>query len=252
VGWVPFLVLFTGAHEDRYLSIVGFAALLTFFLYRVNRWRSLPFTFARDKWEKDQQLRFLLQRLEQRDHLLRLTPHEFEGAVARLFGFLGFTAQQTRFSGDGGWDVDLRCNQRGRYLVECKQFAIDRTVGRPLLQKLHSALITEKAQGAICVTTGAFSRPAQEFAKAHGIELVNGEALGGLMTKVYGIREALMVKGLCRACGKTAQFEPEDFAEIFRACPSGHMVKHPFITEAHPSVSERRRQLESAGQWPGG
>jgi hypothetical protein len=102
------------------------------------------------------------------------------------------------------------------------------------------------------VTTGTFSRPAVEFAKAYGIRLIDGAELGGLVTQVYGDRDALMVRGLCRACGGTAQFDPENFDPVYRVCPNEHMVKHPFIVDTHPSVSQERTRLKSAGEWLSG
>ena len=53
---------------------------------------------------------------------------------------------------------------RGAIVVECKHTG---TVGRPVIQKLHSAIATFDFDGpkrGMVVTTGRFTSPAQEYA----------------------------------------------------------------------------------------
>lgn len=246
------MLLFANQDDARPTAILGLAALGAFLVYRFQRWRALPYYFALDKWEKEERALYAVRQLEHRDRLLAINPYQFESAIARLYQSLGFTAKQTRLSGDGGWDVELTNSEGSRYLVECKQFRPERAVGRPILQKLHSALITERAHGAFCVTTGTFSKHAKEFGQTHGIELVDGIALGLLMLRAYSDQSDFKVEGLCRACGDIVPFDPDDLETVFQRCGNGHWIKHPFIAETHPVVSQRQRELKRSGQWTKG
>lgn len=247
LGWVPFLFLFVPGGAG--VAVIGLALLFALLLYRAHSRQARPFAYARDAWEKEERARYATKRLEQRDGLLSLSPHEFEAAVARLFSKRGFSARQTPRSGDGGWDVEVTGDLGARYLIECKQYAPERTVGRPVLQKLHSALVTEGARGALCVTTASFSSPAVEFAADTGIDLIDGSALGKLMLEAYGTPHELTARGLCRVCGETVPFNPDDLEEVFKPCSEGHMVKHPFIIETYPGVRHARDELKKAGAW---
>jgi restriction system protein len=251
-GWIPFFLVLSDNTADRTGGIVGLIILLALMVIRFKTWRRLPYSYARDQWEKDEFIRSLQRRLEHSDSLLNIGPYEFEAAIGRLYSKLGMTSFQTPLSGDGGWDVELKDAEGNRYLVECKQFSTDRTVGRPILQKLHSALITEKAHGAICVTTGGFSKQAIEFASGTGIQLIDSIALGQMMGRAYGEGFSLRADGLCRVCGQTVSFDPDDLDTVYQECTKGHWVKHPFVAVTHPVVAQAEQRLRSAGRWTSG
>ncbi len=68
--------------------------------------------------------------------------YQFEEICAKILSKLRFgTTELTKKSGDEGKDVIIR-NGNGRILAECKKFP-DTPVGRPMMQKLHSAVISE-------------------------------------------------------------------------------------------------------------
>lgn len=251
-GWIPFVLLFSNNPDTRNTGVVGLTILLVLLGWRFTTWRRLPYFYASDQWEKDELIRYLQRRLEHRDSLLSIGPYEFEAAIAQLYTKLGMTSHQTPLSGDGGWDVELRDSEGKRYLVECKQFSAERTVGRPILQKLHSALITEKAHGAICITTCNFTKQAVEFAAGTGIELINGFALGQMMGRAYGDGATLSTYGLCRVCGQIVSFAADDLDTVYRECPKGHWVKHPSVADTHPTVSQATHNLKSKGRWTSG
>ena len=58
-------------------------------------------------------------------------------------------------------------------------------VGRPLIQKLVGASVTEKANNLIFITTSDFSNEAIEYANATHVQLINGENLIKLSERVY-------------------------------------------------------------------
>ena len=119
--------------------------------------------------------------------LLRLyssTPTDFEYYCANIFKSIGFEAIVTPPTNDGGYDIKLLKKHTVFALVECKLF--DKTkVGRPLIQKLVGASVTEKANNLIFITTSDFSNEAIEYANATHVQLINGEKLIKLSEHVY-------------------------------------------------------------------
>lgn len=119
---------------------------------------------------------------------------EFQRFVAHLFEQLGFgKTKKIRRVRDAGRDVLLQSPDGGLIVVECKHHPKG-TIGRPVVQKLHSAVITAQAKKGFVVTTGRFSRAAAEYAKGLGslIELVDSRILYD-MAKRAGIK--LLKKG---------------------------------------------------------
>lgn len=111
-------------------------------------------------------------------------PTDFECYCANIFKKIGFEAVVTPLTNDGGYDIKLLKNNNIFALVECKLF--DKTkVGRPLIQKLVGASVTEKANNLIFITTSDFSNEAIEYANATHVQLINGENLIKLSERVY-------------------------------------------------------------------
>lgn len=103
-------------------------------------------------------------------------PYDFELFTADLFRRMGCAAQTTSKTNDGGFDIVLFKNGR-RSIVECKCYAPDQTIGRPLLQKLAGANMIAKAEFMVFVATCDFSREARKYAERVDITLINGTKL---------------------------------------------------------------------------
>ncbi|WP_123538903.1 restriction endonuclease [Halosimplex salinum] len=117
-----------------------------------------------------------------------LSGFEFEDVMEDVFRNLGYeNVRQADRTADEGRDVimeEVVDGQRRAIIVECKHTD---AVGRPVVQKLHSAIATFDFEGpkqGIVVTTGRFTNPAQEYAERlqqnvdpHPIELLDGEDL---------------------------------------------------------------------------
>jgi restriction endonuclease Mrr len=117
-----------------------------------------------------------------------LSGFEFEDLMEDVFRNLGYeNVRQAERTADEGRDVlmeEVVDGTRRSIVVECKHTA---TVGRPVVQKLHSAIATFDAAGpkrGMVVTTGRFTNPAREYADRlqqnddpHPIELVDGQDL---------------------------------------------------------------------------
>lgn len=89
----------------------------------------------------------------------------FERICEKIFERCGF-GNVERLGGvaDGGRDLVIHRNNGDSVIVECKHY-LNSTVGMPVVQKLHSAVISSGASGGIIVTTGSYSTKAVEHAK---------------------------------------------------------------------------------------
>jgi len=124
-----------------------------------------------------------------------LSGFEFEDLMEDVFRNLGYeNVRQAERTADEGRDVlmeEVVDGTRRSIVVECKHTGI---VGRPVVQKLHSAIATFDADGpkrGMVVTTGRFTNPAREYAdrlqqndNRHPIELVDRQDLGEIADEI--------------------------------------------------------------------
>jgi restriction endonuclease Mrr len=117
-----------------------------------------------------------------------LSGYEFEDVMEDVFRNLGYeNVRQAHRTADEGRDVlmeEMVDGTRRGVVVECKHTG---TVGRPVVQKLHSAIATFEFDGpkrGMVATTGRFTGPATEYAQRlrqnddpYPIELIDGEEL---------------------------------------------------------------------------
>lgn len=93
----------------------------------------------------------------------KIDGHEFEAAMVELFRRMGYRTERGKLSNDEGRDIILS-NDNRIVVVECKHQSS--RVGRPVVQKLHSATLTyPNATYGIVVTTGFFADSAHKYAK---------------------------------------------------------------------------------------
>lgn len=154
--------------------------------------------------------------------LRALKSTQFEDEIARMFMRLGYAVTQTPYSNDGGRDAVMTKDGK-KYLVECKCHAEGGTAGRPMLQKLHSAMITDKADGGFFITTGSISHPARMFAPQYGIELIDSKALMQLMADSKPGDHSTEYKAGCHQCGAVVTHEARALTRPV-ICPNGHEI----------------------------
>jgi len=130
-----------------------------------------------------------IQRVELADtirdllNIYKSKPTDFEKYIADLYRMLGYSAKVTKAVGDCGKDVILKKDGK-KFVVEVKLYDEKNSIGRPMIQKLHSAYMDEKADGGIFVTTSYFTAIAIDFTKNKNIELIDGEKLAKMIKKV--------------------------------------------------------------------
>ena len=116
---------------------------------------------------------------------LRKTPwKQFEFLVAEAFRRQGYQVEYSLGRGaDSG--VDLILQREGRKsLVQCKQWKVY-SVGAPVIREMFGQMTAENAQEAIIVTSGKFTRDAQDFAAGKPIRLIDGQQL---LTLVHSVQ----------------------------------------------------------------
>lgn len=87
--------------------------------------------------------------------------HDFEEAMVTVFQRLGFETERGKLANDEGRDIILAAANQ-RIIVECKHQKS--SVGRPVVQKLHSAVITfPNAYKGLVVATSSFSPAAKKY-----------------------------------------------------------------------------------------
>lgn len=116
-----------------------------------------------------------------------LSGFDFEKVVGRMLERLGIgKVEQVLFTQDEGRDILVRSRQ-GLIVVECKHQP-NTSIGRPIVQKLHSAVVTSQAVKGMLVTTGRFTEEATEYAKKLGsqgitIEMIDRPILADMASR---------------------------------------------------------------------
>lgn len=110
---------------------------------------------------------------------------EFEEVCAEIYRRLGYSVQSIQYTNDEGRDLVLKSPEGETIVVECKHW-LGGSISRPIVQKLHSAIITLPAKRGIILTTGSFGKPARDYvAKVkERIELVDLFKLKDLAARV--------------------------------------------------------------------
>ncbi|PFE06702.1 restriction endonuclease [Bacillus cereus] len=114
-----------------------------------------------------------------REDLNEMDPRNIEFLVADVFQNLGYKANVTPGSNDGGKDIILRKGRETKF-VEVKRHT-QGTIGRPPIQKLHSAIVDSDAVGGFFVTLSNFNKNARQYAANKNIELIDGDKLIHMM-----------------------------------------------------------------------
>jgi len=110
---------------------------------------------------------------------------EFEKLITSLLRRMGFRADMTRASGDGGVDIVAHLDRPivgGRYLIQCKRF--ESLVGAPIIREFYGAVVADrKAVKGIFITTSGFTDQARAFAESLPLELIDRRRLDSLLAE---------------------------------------------------------------------
>ncbi len=116
------------------------------------------------------------------DQLLETDPYDLENLVAFLFRRMGYKADVTARSKDGGVDVEIQLEHFGlshRWLVQVKRYL--NPVGVKEVREYSSLRYREKVDGVIIVTTSTFTEDAYREATEHNVKLIEGQLLVSML-----------------------------------------------------------------------
>lgn len=126
--------------------------------------------------------------------VMKLGPTDFEKLVVQLLLNMGYGSGiekagfVTQKSNDGGIDGIIKEDQLGfsSIYIQAKQWAPDRSVDKPEIQKFVGALTGKQAQKGLFITTAKFTSGAVKYSEnllGAKVVLVDGDALTRLMIK---------------------------------------------------------------------
>lgn len=143
--------------------------------------------------------------------------------MASMFERLGYVVQQTPYVGDYGRDAILQKDGE-KLLLECKRYGDISTVGRPEIQKFHSAIISDRAKSGFFVTTNKFTAKAKKHAAKLGITPIDGnELLRYLIKSKQSTFENDQYSSMCSACGEKVMHNLRSPKPVI--CANGHTVE---------------------------
>lgn len=118
--------------------------------------------------------------------LQSISPRQFEQLIERLYVAMGYWAEVTPYTQDGGVDVTARKASPTGFdtvIIQCKHY-LSGAVGEQVVRELIGTWqIRRDATHAVLATSGEFSRNAVTLAQRHRIQLIDGSYLLGLLDK---------------------------------------------------------------------
>lgn len=143
--------------------------------------------------------------LSKSESYMTMSPQQFETAISELFRLLGYKVRQTPFSNDGGKDAIAEKDGR-KYLIECKRYSPENSIGRRDLQIFVAAIGDEGAGGGFYINTGVFTRTAKEYAEKNGIQLYDHWRLPLLVNQAHANPgDFSKANVMCVECGEVTE-----------------------------------------------
>lgn len=106
---------------------------------------------------------------------------EFELLVAEIYRRQGYSVTLCAATGsDGGIDIKLLRDGQ-QTLVQCKARSRESKVSVKDIREFYGVLMSEQATNGFFVTSGSFTRDAEEFASGKPLRLIDRKALEGLV-----------------------------------------------------------------------
>jgi restriction system protein len=119
-----------------------------------------------------------------RRRLQRMDPYDFEKFIGDVWTYLGWETRVVGEPGDQGIDV-IATDGENKQLIQAKRYGPDTTVGSPEVQQYASLRLQEDGVDQVTiVTTGTFSRQAEDLAPDLDVILVDGEDLLGILEEL--------------------------------------------------------------------
>lgn len=189
----------------------------------------------------------LITELPDEINLGSLNESEFKRLCASILEKLGYGSQE-HIEGYKGKGEDLTLTSAGSLvMVECRHCP-GRTVGRPIVQQLHSAAVSSHAKIAMVITTGKFAETAREYAKEASTPNLEIRLIDLPILKDMAARANIDLVG--GAHGRSVWMhkvsDDESFALSFGECLNNRYTSHPAKPSEMLKILDREVELVSA------
>lgn len=114
-----------------------------------------------------------LSHLQIQKMICRMSGRQFEIFMYQLFKANNYKCKLTQASSDGGKDLIIYDNKRGKIYVEIKRYLGDWKVDRPTTQKLIGSAVGDGVKNTLFINTGIYTNEAIEYANKVNMELWN-------------------------------------------------------------------------------
>lgn len=157
---------------------------------------------------------------EDPDKLLELSSSQLEKLVAEVLAAQGWTVNLTSATRDGGYDLLAVSHDptglRSTWIVQCKRYRPERSVGVAALRELYGAKTQLGVSNALLVTTSTFTKDARRFSGSRqDVQLVDTNTLRRWL-KLYqpppGATSHLPSR-LFQSCFLSHSHKDQDFAD---------------------------------------
>lgn len=175
---------FTGVLLGIFLvPVISVALLLWYMAFLTNRReeeekRRQEREELQRKWDEEEQQEKIqegLKSLGASGNIDDISGRDFEEIVGRIFSKMGYSVSTTKGSGDEGIDLYMKSKEGRRVGVQCKRWK--GKVGQPVIRGFYGSLMHAHLKKGYIVTTGKFSKAAQDFVMDKPIILTGGDEL---------------------------------------------------------------------------
>jgi len=175
---------FTGLLLGIFLvPVISVALLLWYMTFLTNRREEekhrQELEELRRKWEEEDEQQEKIQEglksLGASGNIDDISGRDFEEIVGRIFSKMEYSVSTTKGSGDEGIDLYLKNKEGRRAGVQCKRWK--GIVGQPVIRGFYGSLMHAHLKKGYIVTTGKFSKAAQDFVMDKPIILIGGDEL---------------------------------------------------------------------------
>lgn len=160
------------------------------------------------------QYRQLLRGQQSVQNIRGLHWKDFERLLAAYYVQKGYVVDVTGGGGaDGG--IDLVLTRPGeKVLVQAKNWRTS-SVSVGVVREMRGLMAAHSATGGVVVSSGAFTKEALKFGRDHGVQLVDGQTLAGMVRGVNG-GDGVVQSTACPQCGSamSVRFNRKDRNEF--------------------------------------
>ncbi|MGY3509321.1 restriction endonuclease Mrr [Bradyrhizobium sp. USDA 3051] len=128
------------------------------------------------------------------DYLAQVEWRDLERLLGEVLSGLGFGVLVTRPGRDGGFDLELSCDEAGQqeaYLVEIKHWGAPSRPGPGVLERFFEVVLSRRANGGLILSSSGYSAPALAGRSEIARELVRL----GSANKIVGLCQSYVSRG---------------------------------------------------------